>query len=109
MIKLYTFEEWQKQTLKSAKLVKCPSCDGEGFICEEVQSSSGKYHDIEEGCDRCEESGQIEPSEVVDGEIIVPWRDYFDSQVEVVRKYCSWLNIPFFDGMCQAKQLFKQN
>ncbi len=107
MIKLYTFEEWQKQTLESSEMVKCPACDGDAWIVETLLSSQGNYHDIEEDCERCEGESEIPSTEVKDGEVVVAWREYFNYQTELVRKYCSWRGIPFFDGMCQAKQLFK--
>lgn len=94
------------EAIKKKKKVKCPACNGDGFVTEELESSQGNYHEIEEACEQCWGDGKVEPSANDNPGSISSVDDYKLEMIETVRKLSSWTRTDFFLNVAKCKTLF---
>ncbi|AUR89997.1 heat shock protein DnaJ [Vibrio phage 1.135.O._10N.222.54.B6] len=109
-ITLPTYTEYCDSLLsnsaKEDKKVKCQNCEGHGTIVEDVQSSQGNWHEIEEDCEECDGDGEVCASELSSSKNIVSTHDYKVEMIETVRKLSSWTRTDFFLNIAKCKALF---
>ncbi len=93
-------------SVKEGKKVKCQNCDGDGTIVDDLQSSQGNWHEIEEDCEECSGEGEVDASEVSNSRNLVSVKQYKLDMVEAVRKLSSWTRTDFFLNVAKCKTLF---
>jgi excinuclease UvrABC ATPase subunit len=109
-ITLPTYTEYCESLLsdsvKEDKKVKCQNCEGHGTIVEDVQSSQGNWHEIEEDCEECDGEGKVYASELASAKNLVSVQHYKLEMIETVRKLSSWTRTDFFLNIAKCKTLF---
>lgn len=106
-IKLFTPEQWLEQLEKTDESVKCPNCNGSGWIEEEVKSNQGNWHTIEEQCEQCEE-GRCSISDLTSDQKRFAFKyEYKKAMQEEIIKFSAWTRTSVFENFCKCKQLFE--
>lgn len=59
-MKIETLEQYSERIISCSHTVKCPDCEGGGYVEESVLSSQGNEHWITETCERCGGDGSID-------------------------------------------------
>lgn len=99
-------ESLLSDAVKSNKKIKCQNCEGHGTIVEDLESSQGNWHEIEEDCEECSGEGEVDACESDKANGIISIYDYKQEMVETVRKLSSWTRTDFFLNVCKCKVLF---
>ncbi len=106
-IKLFTPEQWLNEIGKSGDKVICPNCQGSGWVEEEVESSQGNWHTIEDHCEQCED-GKCYVDDLTEHQKAFCFTtEYKKAMQEEIIKYSAWTRTPVFENFCKCKQLFE--
>lgn len=99
-------QQIMSHAVKTNSKVRCSDCKGIGFITEDVKSSQGNYHEIEEVCETCCGDGEILAMHADDNHIPVTEDQYIEDMIYITTSLSSWTGTDLFLNMCKCKGLF---